>query len=183
MAAAEQTSLVALRDGESSRGVSWRWQWAALVPLAVLGLIGLWAIDPAQSGLYPPCALHWLTGLHCPGCGATRAAHALLHGNFLDALCFNALLVVGAPVAALVVAWRSYKAGQWSCPEVSGRAMLAGLLLFALARNIPCFPFNVLAPHRLAEVPGGQLESHSCSADSAVAARTAGQARVNAAGP
>ncbi|HEX4144582.1 MAG TPA: DUF2752 domain-containing protein [Pirellulales bacterium] len=126
------------------------WQQAAVVALAVAGLAGLWAVDPAQSDVYPRCALHWLTGLHCPGCGSTRAAHSLLHGNLWDALCFNALLVIGGAVAALAVAWRSYRAGRLSWPAVSGRALLAVPLVFALARNIPCFPFDLLAPHRAA---------------------------------
>ena len=131
-----------------SRGTGRRWQWVALVPLTAAGLAWLWAVDPAQAGAYPPCALHWLTGLHCPGCGSTRAAHALLHANFLAALCFNPLLVIGAPAAAVAAAWQRYKTGRFGLPAISGRAILAVLLLFAVARNIPCFPFNVLAPHR-----------------------------------
>jgi hypothetical protein len=117
------------------RGTNRRWHWAALVPLAAAGALWLWAVDPAESSFYPRCALHWLTGLHCPGCGSTRAAHALLHGNLTDALCFNALLVIGTPLAAIAVAWHSRQAERWSCPAISGRAILAGLLLFTLARN------------------------------------------------
>jgi Protein of unknown function (DUF2752) len=166
-----------------SRSESWRWQWVAIVPLVAIGLIVLWAADPAQADIYPRCALHWLTGLHCPGCGSTRAAHALLHGHLFDAVCFNALLVVGGPLAAIAVAWHSYKAGQWNCPAASGRAMLAVLLLFAVARNIPCFPFNVLAPHRPAEAMLERLdESHrsAAKADSAATAQAAEQETPNA---
>ena len=33
------------------------------------------------SALLPTCALHYVTGYYCPGCGGTRAINALLHGQ------------------------------------------------------------------------------------------------------
>jgi hypothetical protein len=151
MAAVPTTLPAASPEPKSSRDTSRRWQLAVLVPVAAVGLAWLWAFDPAQTGMYPPCALHWLTGWHCPGCGSTRAVHALLHGNVLAALGFNPLLVIGTPVVAVAAAWHRRKSGQWGFPAKSGWAMLAVLLVFALARNIPCYPFSILAPHRAAD--------------------------------
>jgi hypothetical protein len=37
------------------------------------------------------CLFHRLTGLECPGCGMTRAFHALTHGHVDEALGFNLL--------------------------------------------------------------------------------------------
>ncbi|MDQ1395484.1 MAG: hypothetical protein QOG64_743, partial [Acidimicrobiaceae bacterium] len=39
------------------------------------------ALPPNGQRFYPPCPLHAITGLWCPACGATRAAHALLTGH------------------------------------------------------------------------------------------------------
>src|SRR5580704_8338367 len=49
--------------------------------------------NPNANGFYPVCQFHRLTGLNCPGCGATRSLYALLHGNFSLALKDNALFV------------------------------------------------------------------------------------------
>ena len=48
-----------------------------LIAVGLLGMASLHFLDPITSGLYPPCLSHWLTGLHCPGCGTGRAVHAL----------------------------------------------------------------------------------------------------------
>ena len=52
--------------------------------------------DPALTPFYPQCAFHRLTGLNCPGCGATRGLYALLHGRWRQALQDNLGPVVGA---------------------------------------------------------------------------------------
>ena len=72
---------------------------AAAFAIVLLGL--LWWFDPAQSGL-PLCMFHAMTGLDCPGCGATRATHELLHGRLCSALQYNALWVTVLPLAVYV---------------------------------------------------------------------------------
>lgn len=37
------------------------------------------------------CIFHALTGLECPGCGMTRAFHAIMHGHLQEAVEFNLL--------------------------------------------------------------------------------------------
>lgn len=73
-----------------------------LVLLAVAVLVFLWRFDPAKGGL-PLCSFHVMTGLNCPGCGATRATHELLNGRLAAAWRLNALWVLGWPVAAYVI--------------------------------------------------------------------------------
>jgi len=80
-------------------------------PLGVLALGGAGAVlllfvDPNKPGnLLPKCPFNWLTGLNCPGCGATRMVHALLHGDIAAAWHFNAfLLAVGVPFFVWVFA-------------------------------------------------------------------------------
>ena len=126
-----------------------RW---VLIILAAAGL-GLAAIlfffNPVQSHFYPVCRFHQLTGLNCPGCGMTRAAYAVLHGRWGEALRDNALFV--GLLAALLgrTAWFGWH--RW-CGRSSGTFFRAGwlwsLLLVTLAftvlRNLPVGAF--LAP-------------------------------------
>jgi hypothetical protein len=65
------------------------------VAILVLGL--LWWFDPAEMNL-PLCRFHAMTGLNCPGCGATRATHELLHGRLAAAWHYNALWVLSLPL-------------------------------------------------------------------------------------
>jgi hypothetical protein len=109
---------------------------------AALALVG--RVDPSQHALGPPCPLRVTTGLDCPLCGATRATHALLHGDVARALDFNALYVLALPIAAVLALWW-LRTGD--LPAVARRrgvvwAAVAVVAVFAVARNLP--PFAVL---------------------------------------
>lgn len=51
----------------------------------------------------PKCMFKTFTGLDCPSCGATRAAHAILNGNLKEAFLFNPFLAIGLIYLGLVV--------------------------------------------------------------------------------
>ena len=53
-----------------------RWLGGVAVALATLA-----TVDPNQPGHYPTCPFLATTGFYCPGCGALRAVHDLLHGE------------------------------------------------------------------------------------------------------
>ena len=74
--------------------------WGFLVLLIVVAIF-YFSINPATNKYMPRCLFLVITGYKCPGCGCQRAVHALLHGNFLDALRFNAFFVVALPVIAI----------------------------------------------------------------------------------
>jgi hypothetical protein len=123
------------------------WFAAVLLAVAALGAAAvLYCFDPATHGFYPVCRFHQWTGWNCPGCGATRAAYALLHGNLTLALRDNALLTL-APVALLVRAgWLAV--ARWSrrpvpvlIPANGIWAAVAIALVFAILRNLPAFAF------------------------------------------
>ena len=117
----------------------------AAVGCVALGVVAL--VDPSEWTLTPPCPLRALTGLDCPLCGATRATHALVHGQLATALDFNALYVVLVPVMLLLgLLWLV----RGRVPALVRRASTAWVLLsvgvaFAVVRNLPFEPFSVLS--------------------------------------
>jgi len=128
--------------------------WVTLVlasgTLGILLVVGI--ADPAASSHFPPCPFHLVTGLHCPGCGSLRATHQLLHGKPAAALGLNPLAVLLSPVILFsllvdVLAQlglcrrRVVKVPSWV-----GWAVLTVVLAFGILRNIPFWPFTVLAP-------------------------------------
>jgi hypothetical protein len=72
-----------------------------LVVLLIVVAVFYFSINPATSKYMPRCVFLVVTGFKCPGCGSQRAIHALLHGNFIDALRYNAFFVAALPVIAL----------------------------------------------------------------------------------
>jgi hypothetical protein len=108
--------------------------------------------DPATSGLFPPCPLLYFTGWYCPGCGSLRALHQLLQGNLRVAWAFNPLTVMLLPFLTYGgVSYEVFKLrGQYLprivLPAVWIRALCAIIILFGFARNIPLYPFDLLAP-------------------------------------
>lgn len=60
----------------------------------------LYTYPPAETSFYPVCVFKTVTGYDCPGCGSTRAAHAILHGRFGEAFRLNPMLFLGGLVFA-----------------------------------------------------------------------------------
>src|SRR5476651_2289426 len=75
-----------------------------LLTSALLAAAMLFFFPPTQYGFYPPCPIHLLFGIDCPGCGTTRAIAALLHGHVAQALRLNAFATLLSPIAALYAA-------------------------------------------------------------------------------
>jgi hypothetical protein len=130
-----------------------RWLLAGLV-VAVLAAAGtvLFLFNPSLHSFYPRCMLYTMTGIYCPGCGSQRALHQLFHGHLETALRCNALLVLGLPVLAVYFGRRF---GQWLTGGMMApftisslwlKVVVGGIVLFTILRNIPCAPFNWLAP-------------------------------------
>ena len=125
----------------------------AVAIAAAAGLLALYLIDPAESALFSRCPFNALTGLYCPGCGSLRAIHHALHGRIGTAFGYNPLMLLAAPFVA-------YALGSYVLRAFTGRALpaprarawwvwalLAVILLFGVLRNVPAWPFRLLAPH------------------------------------
>lgn len=99
-----------------------------------------YAVDPERRGWFPQCPVRRLTGFDCPGCGAQRALHDLLHGDVAAAAAHNyflALLVLWAVV--LVVLSQLPRAERLYAGLVSAAAMAvygAAVVVWWVVRNL-----------------------------------------------
>jgi len=128
------------------------WQRVIVFCAVAAGAAVLFFFDPARYGWYPSCPFHAWTGLACPGCGATRALHQLLHGHLLAALRLNALVALALPVAAAICLVHFLRTGQ-ARPRLAGVIhpawiwIVLGIVVgFGIVRNLPVPPFNQLTP-------------------------------------
>jgi hypothetical protein len=115
---------------------------AAPATLLAAGAIVL-RFPPSQSAFYPQCPIYAALHLECPGCGATRALAALLHGHLNEALHYNALITLLLPFAmgyAIVCYWRLLRNESYRWPRLPTAAIYAVAtvaLLFSILRNLP----------------------------------------------
>jgi hypothetical protein len=130
---------------------------ALVVALAIgllLALFIVYRIPPEQNRFAPPCMFHKLTGLHCPGCGGTRAVHAMLHFRVEEAARKNLLFLVALP---FLLVWGTRETWRWvrgqdaRAPRKVPSPWIAwiitgAVIAFAILRNLPWEPFSLLAP-------------------------------------
>lgn len=96
--------------------------------------------DPAAGGA-PRCTFKMLTGWDCPGCGAQRAFHALLHGRIADAWHYNPLLFLAVPTALFYIVvetgrsrWPKLHRAAANPPIIA--AILIVTILYTILRNV-----------------------------------------------
>lgn len=126
---------------------------AAGILVFAAGLFYFYTYNPSNSdNLFVSCTFKNMTGWDCAGCGGQRAFHQLLHLNILEALRYNALFVVLFPYTLILIYYtvRQFLTGK-NFPKnfwFSGKMALifVGLLLiFMVIRNLPFYPFTLLA--------------------------------------
>ena len=114
------------------------------LPIAATVAAGcvLFLFNPSTTAIYPRCLFHEMTGLYCPGCGTTRALYQLLHGNVAAAFRSNALAMAMLPVAGYLIV----RGDAGTLKPTWVWALLAVMVAFGVLRNIPFYPFTILAP-------------------------------------
>ena len=117
---------------------------------AVAGLV-LFCFDPRQYHFYPVCFFHKTTGLLCPGCGALRALHQLLHGHLVAAFRFNPMLLASLPFLLWFGARYGLQKATNRPATIGVRPVWLWLILWAVVvvsalRNLPGAPFAILPP-------------------------------------
>lgn len=100
--------------------------------------------DPRVGGSYGVCPSILFFGVACPGCGSLRALGAITRGDWADVVAYNPAIPLGlAMLAGLWVGWlrRLYLgvSRSWIAPGWILNTLAAGLVVYAVARNIPVF--------------------------------------------
>ena len=121
--------------------------WRAAMPPAIVALVAILLLrfPPAQYNFYPQCPIHELFHLQCPGCGATRAVAALLHGRVTEAMKLNALVTLLLPFAAgygIFCYCRLLQRKTIRWPQLPPALIYSALIMgavFTVIRNLP-FP-------------------------------------------
>ncbi len=102
----------------------------------------------------PSCPFYELTGLYCPGCGTGRSFLALFSGDLLTAFRQQPLLICSLPLVVYYCA-KMYIALVFGkdilpFPNIQNRwfgiLVLTAIVAFWVLRNIPVYPFTLLAP-------------------------------------
>jgi hypothetical protein len=128
-----------------------------LAPVGVLlcvagGVAYTLLMDPTASDAEsrPTCVMKMLTGFDCPGCGGTRAAWYLLHGNVSAAARHHAIFVFAVPFLIwMYIAWAGKRIFGWNLPQLKVGPRAIGIFLavwgvWSVARNLPWSPFTSL---------------------------------------
>lgn len=110
-------------------------------------------LNPNEHEIFPDCVFNSLTGYYCPGCGSQRALHNLLHLDFAGVVGNNVLFLLGGlfilyhylhPVLNRIFKW---KLPNLFYKKNTPWVVLAVVIVFWILRNLPWYPFSVLAPN------------------------------------
>ena len=128
--------------------------WAAPAGVALClggGIAYTLLMDPtsAGAGSTPTCVVKLFTGFDCPGCGGTRAAWYLLHGDVAAAARHHLPVVFATPfLAYMYVSWalgtitRRVSLPQLRVPMTVAMGFIGAWMTFAVLRNLPWAPFT-----------------------------------------
>ncbi|MDP3359846.1 MAG: DUF2752 domain-containing protein [Lutibacter sp.] len=110
-------------------------------------------INPNDVNFLPECPLYFTTGFYCPGCGSQRATHQLLNFNIFGVLQQNVLYFI----SLLILGYHFIVTGSnrifkkqlynYVYHPKTPLIILGVIVVFWILRNIPYYPFSLLAPN------------------------------------
>ena len=125
--------------------------------ISVIFLVGIasiyFFINPSEVDFLPKCPLYLTTGFYCAGCGSQRATHQLLNLNFIAVLKQNLLYFIALFIFMyhIIILCSNHffnkKYYNYIYHPKTPIILLFIVFLFWILRNIPYYPFNLLAPH------------------------------------
>ena len=110
-------------------------------------------INPNDVNFLPECPLYFTTGFYCPGCGSQRATHQLLNFNIFGVLQQNVLFLISLLILGYHITLTGINAFlkknfyNYMYHPKTPLVILAVIVVFWILRNIPYYPFNLLAPN------------------------------------
>lgn len=118
-------------------------QWIAFAVIAAWCVL-LYFFDPETQDSFLSCPFEAITGLLCPGCGAQRSLHDLLHLRIGEAFSHNAALVLAVPALLGQWAWKGWTKRDPASDNRVVWAWACALVAWGVARNLP--GLEALAP-------------------------------------
>ena len=110
------------------------------------------ATDHTSFSFYPKCPFYSLTRLYCAGCGSLRSFSCLANGNISGAWHKNKLMLLLMPF--IFFSFLAYGARCFNLrfPQIFIKPawiwlLLVIIMVFMVLRNIPSYPFCLLAPY------------------------------------
>lgn len=128
-------------------------KWFAIIFGVLILALFYFFINPNEVNFLPECPLYFTTGIYCPGCGSQRATHQLLNFNFLgvlqqNVLYFISLFILGYHMIVTGInAFFKINIYNFLYHPKTPLIILAIIVIFWILRNIPFYPFNLLAPN------------------------------------
>ena len=147
-------------NGERLKAGRWRWALGLVAAVAALVLCRWWILEhqAVLQALSPGCYFRRVSGCYCPGCGGTRAFFALLKGQLCLSLRMNPLLLSGLAVGGFLALihgaerlskGRLHLSNRFRATPAAGWWLAGAMVAFWILRNLPGWPFTLLAPiHR-----------------------------------
>ncbi|NQU85072.1 MAG: DUF2752 domain-containing protein [Mariniphaga sp.] len=122
--------------------------------VVVFGIITalFFIINPEEGGVFPECIFYSVTGYYCPGCGSQRAIHSFLHLDILGVINNNLLFLPGGMIIfyGVTLPLVNKKLGtnyrNFLYHKRAPLYIFIVIILFAVFRNLPWFPFTLLVP-------------------------------------
>ncbi|WP_312556170.1 DUF2752 domain-containing protein [Empedobacter brevis] len=110
--------------------------------------------NPSEKGtVFLRCPSNLFFGINCPGCGSQRAIHHLLHFEFIEALQYNALLIIAFPfLMYITLIWLYNFIFE---KEIRIKLFYKNrfvwtlffiVIVYGIIRNIPIYPFTLITP-------------------------------------